>query len=645
MKIATLKIENFMAVGAAQLVMADRGLVLIQGENNDETSAESNGAGKSSIPDALCWCLFGTTARGEEGDKVVNRTAGKGTMVQVRVEDGPRTYVITRFRKHKTGKNRLAVDLEDGPNVTDLSKGTDKLTQPVVDQIIGCSYEVFRGAIYAGQEQMPDLPGMTDKALKMLIEEAAGATVLEAAYKEANSRLNTAKAGLEVHEAARKRSQSLLEVEELQATELEAKAGAFETNRASRVTAHQANARSYVERATRCKTALAGTTSKADVLTAIAACESAIGAVESERAEERRLAAQLTTAQLETARIVREHENLADDLRRRKAAHDALDHQVGCPCGSCNRPFTEADIAPAKKIAYDEMRELATKLAAVRAQREAALSAQQERTDALDAFRASMTSVSEKQDERANLQVVLAEIEKVEREQAEWARKARDEVERMKEVKAEANPFTALIQTAKEKVAARQKEIADQALALSTAEVGVKEAELVAKVFSPAGVRAYLLDEVTPFLNTQTATYLGTLSDGNITATWTTLVKDSKGDLREKFAIEVTTATGGETFKGISGGEKRKVRIACALALQDLVARRASKPIELFIGDEIDDALDAAGLERLTMILEEKARERGSVFIISHNDLKDWVSNTITVKKVGGKATIEETVS
>jgi DNA repair exonuclease SbcCD ATPase subunit len=114
-------------------------------------------------------------------------------------------------------------------------------------------------------------------------------------------------------------------------------------------------------------------------------------------------------------------------------------------------------------------------------------------------------------------------------------------------------------------------------------------------VFSPTGVRAYLLDEVTPFLNEQTAKYLGTLSDGNLTATWTTLVKTAKGDLREKFSIEVTNVTGGETFKGISGGEKRKVRIACALALQDLVARRASKPIELFIGDEIDDALDSRG--------------------------------------------------
>ena len=62
-----------------------------------------------------------------------------------------------------------------------------------------------------------------------------------------------------------------------------------------------------------------------------------------------------------------------------------------------------------------------------------------------------------------------------------------------------------------------------------------------------------------------------------------------------------------KSFQTLSGGEKRKVRIACSLALQDLVSNRASKNIDLFIGDEIDDALDTAGLERLMGILESKS--------------------------------------
>ena len=39
--------------------------------------------------------------------------------------------------------------------------------------MLGCSEEVFRAAVYVGQD-LPDLPAMTDKQLKELVEEAAG---------------------------------------------------------------------------------------------------------------------------------------------------------------------------------------------------------------------------------------------------------------------------------------------------------------------------------------------------------------------------------------------------------------------------------------------------------------------------------------
>ena len=110
--------------------------------------------------------------------------------------------------------------------------------------------------------------------------------------------------------------------------------------------------------------------------------------------------------------------------------------------------------------------------------------------------------------------------------------------------------------------------------------------------------------------------------------------------------FSVSSAISAKTFKGLSGGEKRKVRVATALALQDLVATRASKPIDLFIGDEIDDALDASGLERLMVILEEKATERGTVMVISHNSLRDEIPNVIHVERTPtGETKITETVS
>lgn len=78
------------------------------------------------------------------------------------------------------------------------------------------------------------------------------------------------------------------------------------------------------------------------------------------------------------------------------------------------------------------------------------------------------------------------------------------------------------------------------------------------------------------------------------------------------------------------------------LALQDLVSARASKPINLLIADEIDDALDVSGLERLMSVMQEKAKAKGTILVISHNDLKSWIGNSITVVKRKGGSVVGE---
>ncbi len=55
-------------------------------------------------------------------------------------------------------------------------------------------------------------------------------------------------------------------------------------------------------------------------------------------------------------------------------------------------------------------------------------------------------------------------------------------------------------------------------------------------------------------------------------AEWSTMESTKKGEWRDKFNISVRKIGASKTFQTIPspGGEKRKVRIACSLALQDL---------------------------------------------------------------------------
>ncbi|NIR17999.1 MAG: AAA family ATPase, partial [Desulfobacterales bacterium] len=102
MKFRFLKAENFLSLGDVKLKLANRGVVLIMGENRDASGASSNGAGKSAIWDAMVWGLFGKTLRGITGDDVVNLKAKKNCKVRLSLKDDAGQDVkIIRYRKHK----------------------------------------------------------------------------------------------------------------------------------------------------------------------------------------------------------------------------------------------------------------------------------------------------------------------------------------------------------------------------------------------------------------------------------------------------------------------------------------------------------------------------------------------------------------
>lgn len=633
MKFPKLQIENFLAITEAEINLADRGLVLIQGVNKADTSAVSNGAGKSSIADALCWCWYGTTARGASGDDVINDKAGKNCRVVSVVEDNGITYTATRHRKHKTGKNALHLKMFDGFKETDLTKGTDKLTQEIANQIIGSSLEVFSGSIYAGQERMPDLPAMTDKQLKTLIEEAAGVTVLEGAYKRAREDMAAVQNDLVTRQGQLTNAQDLLRHAHQTVIDHMASRDTWELGRKTRLTDAKAQ---IVARVPEVKRVMAELEAMkiAEVDAEIAAIDAKISAVGAEQKKMTELERAVTSAEAAHQTARRDFDSADRLFRAASTAVTNIAHKVGCPCDECGRPLTEKELEAADKAARAKEDAARQQCEAAETAIKTAQEALRAATGARDAFRLSLTDVSAEQARLRILEARRGDYNRLKSENDRRLDALRNLKQKIAEIEVETNPYAPLVAKAEE-----AKKQAEERLAKVTTEIETVEKKLaveqeVVKLFGPAGVRARILDEVTPFLNAQTMKYLATMSDGNIEAVWTTLTPAANGSLKEKFSIDVINATGGKKFALISGGEKRKVRIATALALQDLVATRASKPIDLFIGDEIDDALDAAGLERLTTILEEKARERGSVFVISHNEIRDFIRQVMVIEKL-----------
>lgn len=642
MKFPKLQIENFLAITEAEIDLSDRGLVLIQGVNSVDSSTQSNGAGKSTIADALCWALYGVTARGITGDDVINRDAGKGTRVAVTIQDGGIAYTITRHRKHKKGKNTLTVTQHDGLREIDLTKGTDKLTQEVVTKVVGASLDVFAGAIYAGQEKMPDLPAMTDKMLKMVIEEAAGVTLLEDAYTRARAAMNAVKTDLASAQSKLEQMNSGLAWLDSQIVNVEAAAADWETQREQRREQARRTAQAAKPKLEEIKAEIDKLGSVEKIDASIAELDRKVAAVDGEQKRMVELERHAAAMSGDLSAAINAEKQAKGQLERAECEVQTVRNRIGEACTECGRPMTEHELGDAEAAAKrraDALREELTRRAERVTDARQALS---EAETARDTHRASLTDLSAVHEERKRLEGIKKQIATLEGSYREVHGEAKRQIEEFKRIAAEENPYTKQVAQLRSDRQEKLDEIKDQEARIEALAKRLEVEEQVVRVFSPAGVRARILDEVTPLLNAQTSKYLSTLSDGHIDAVWSTVTLDKKGNAKEKFAIDVVNSTGASVFKGLSGGEKRKVRVATALALQDLVAIRATKPIELFIGDEIDDALDAAGIERLTTVLEEKARERGSVFIISHNEIRDMVRNVMTVEKTSGGTVITE---
>lgn len=650
MKFLSVGISNFMALESAQLKLDDRGLVLVQGENKGDPSATSNGAGKSSIADAICWCLWATTARDEKGDAVVNRFRKGGTSVILEIESDGRLYRIERYRKHKTEKSKLRVFIDNEASgapfadETELTKGTDAETQRVVERIVGCTADVFNAAVYAGQEKMPDIPKMTDKEIKGLIEQAAGIETLNKAYEIALSQVRVATAEFEdLRDKVERRRERVSDLDD-QIAEAEAEKDDWEAQRQGRLKAEKKKARDKLLEA-KMIDADAVAKKRAAAEKARDKAQKEIDGVSAEIEEERRLSAEASkTDRIEAA--AKDHVcDIQKELARAERRLETVGDQVGEPCSECGKPHTEDDVEPLRIRAREQVAVAKDNLAEATKELEKASQSAERARNALKSYRDSMTDTAQASELVKRHSDEIHRFDEMLRDRKTMLSEARRFKERCEEIAAEENPHVGAIRRAGVRREESQADLEKHEKALTVAKRTLAVKEQIAKVYGPAGVRAHILDTVTPFLNERTSTYLTVLSDGNITALWSTISKTAKGELRDKFKIEVANSNGASTFGGLSGGEKRKVRVACALALQDLVASRASKPIDLWIGDEIDDALDPAGLERLMQILEGKARERGTVLVVSHSDLKDWIRDVVTVVKKGPTSTVLDGVS
>lgn len=137
--IDTVHIENFMSFKSADLSLNDRGFVTVVGRNDSVCdNSVSNGSGKSSLWEALLWCLTGDTVRGTKD--VVNNKSDEGALVELNFMLNNKQYRVIRSKEHSIYKTNLKIFVDEkdvsGKGIRDSEKILSNLLSDVDTQLL-----------------------------------------------------------------------------------------------------------------------------------------------------------------------------------------------------------------------------------------------------------------------------------------------------------------------------------------------------------------------------------------------------------------------------------------------------------------------------------------------------------------------------
>lgn len=143
--ISEVSLRNFLGYGDYTTTIDFNkisGICLVEGEvdsigNIEEGAERRNGAGKSSLVEAIVWCLFGNLTRKENpGDRVINWFNKKNCIVTVKTKDG---FEITRTRKYEINGNKSneLLIMKDGE---DLTRSTSIPAQKFINEKFNIFY-------------------------------------------------------------------------------------------------------------------------------------------------------------------------------------------------------------------------------------------------------------------------------------------------------------------------------------------------------------------------------------------------------------------------------------------------------------------------------------------------------------------------
>ena len=697
-----LTLHNFFSFEDAKFPLHSQGLVTIVGKNVDSSVCGSNGSGKSSlIVDAWCWALYGRTPRGQSGKSVVRRDSTDGCCVSLTFHDGEQYWLVQRYQNHPDQKNNIILCRADDSGWVDETLHDKRDTQKRLDSIIGIPMDVALSSIILGQNSIA-FATMSDGDKKGVLETVLQFDTLNRASMKAKAKCG--KLRTELHIASGKRD-ALFEQREssqIKKFDTEKEQHSWRVKLAERKTHAEIELERINEELMAARVELFNLnqqvtqlkalekTFAADYHLAVEAHGRARVVVVDLEATHRTLANQfLPQREIDVgeqrASVEYEYElwKKRQESFIQKHTEEVASYQKAIEdsiCSTCKQPVPKSspvfihleeflnksmvDLASAqesvgeaaKKLKQDiallerkalenrlmnekDAKEHDTKVSGVLVDLTAARKEAAKQLKALSPLQDRMTEIKVKQDQLDgdlyDCNRTISALEKVQRDhEVLLESEPEDPYQRSIDLL-----FTEIKNlTTKIEIHTLERERLDYQLSLH---------DFWVSGFGKKGIQSFMLDSVTPFLNERIAEYSKIMWQGETHIEFATqkLAADGK-TLREDFHVIIDNNSGANEYLGNSAGERERIDLVIALAVQDLVISRQGASFNLCVFDEACRFLDPEGAQAYYRVLQNLARKRDSIFVISHSpELQSLFGQSWTVTKENKVSTLNLSAS
>ena len=634
MKIKTLNIDYFMSFGPGNSInLEDRGLTLVNGINEISESAISNGAGKTNLQEAITWAIYGQLTKNVGVNDVVNNIHKKDCRVEIVLDSDEWDYHIERFRKHTAHDDdllfyRTRKDPEENENLAGVDKAE---TQGRIERFIGCGFTLFCNSAYFSQVNVKPFSTYTDKQIKEVFIEAIDISRFSVALEKVKDDLKTFRKEAATLEGKQARLNEEIEEAGRRKIEYQAKHDNFADQKKEGLAQYDLDIKKLEEQISILKT-------KAGQYSIIKS------SIESQQKQIEKLPEILDKQSKfkEGATKFTNSFNLLQqkvkDIQRfldtKNAEKKAVSSRIGTNCSECGKPITDDDLKDVVagiqthlENKTSELTNLQTLIGKADPQADKLREQAQNIEDEIEAVRKIERDV-------ATLQVSLARVDTAKRELFVLEGNLKSQKDKKNAKAAEESPWQsfidkeqALIDDALEKIEALKKTLIGK-------NEEIQYSEYWENAFGYGGIPSFMLDAVTPFLNERANHHSTTITGGEIDIEFSTISATKKGEIRDKFAINVSHKNGAKAYKGSSGGERKRADLCIAQSIQDMARSYGKNTLAYCSYDEPFENLDEEGVANVMEMLTEIAKEIGTCLVVTHNsELKAMIDGTITIIK------------